>query len=132
MPDFLVVCFLPSGFRVANRIHFLNEHYFCRFIALLDLTAPETVLLPSRIIALLGRAQKFLSTNMYLISNFDGRRNFCAPSIFCTARKDTKIPVDHLVFDVKIYWTPKFLLLKRIFALFGRTLKFLWAILYMK
>ena len=60
MSDFLVVRFLPSGFRVANRNEFLNEHYFCRFIALLDLTAPETVLLPSRIIALLGRAQKFL------------------------------------------------------------------------
>ena len=39
MPDFLVVCFLPSGFRVANRIQFLNEHYFSRFIALLDVTA---------------------------------------------------------------------------------------------
>ena len=65
------------------------------------------------------------------MSNFDGRRNFCAPSIFCTTRKDTKIPVDHLVFDIKI-WPQKFLLLNRIFALLGRTLKFLWAILYMK
>ena len=79
-------CFLPNGFRVANRMNLIVSVDFWLFRS----DGPETY-------------WKGTEISVPLKSNFDEPKNFWCPiDLLQSARKDTKISVGRLVFDIKI------------------------------